>query len=350
MPSTFTIRRAYFLEDALREFTSIASKAKGRIEVKFVNEAGMMEAGLDYGGLLKEFLEVCAKKGFDPNLAIFKSTSEGLLHPSNLAEHMDQGLPLLFLLGMIVGKCLYDGILLEVRFASFFITHILGNMSPQLEDLRSYDLDLYNNVLNVKQYEGNAEDLGLYFAVEEDIFGKHVVNDLLPGGQEQPVTNNNKALYCHLVANFYLATSNGQAIRAFKTGLTQLINPAWLRMFSPREFNELISGGQLDIDVEDLKKHTKYAGGYDEKSPTIKIFWSVFGKLDPEERRAVVKFVTACSSPPILGFGKLNPPFCITKVKCETSVFASLGLGKDADRLPTASTCFNTLKLPSTYT
>mmetsp|Transcript_6050 Transcript_6050/g.15597 ORF Transcript_6050/g.15597 Transcript_6050/m.15597 type:complete len:85 (+) Transcript_6050:3-257(+) len=60
-----------------------------------------------------------------------------------------------------------------------------------------------------------------------------------------------------------------------------------------------------------------------------------------------MKFVTSSSRSPVLGFASLNPPFCLSKVKCETGMFASLGLGKDADRLPSASTCFNTLKLPN---
>lgn len=41
-----------------------------------------------------------------------------------------------------------------------------------------------------------------------------------------------------------------------------------------------------------------------------------------------------------------SPPFTISKVSCETSIFAAFG-GKDADRLPTASTCFHLLKLPN---
>lgn len=32
-------------------------RVKGRLVVSFVNEQGMLEAGLDYGGLIKEFLE-----------------------------------------------------------------------------------------------------------------------------------------------------------------------------------------------------------------------------------------------------------------------------------------------------
>ena len=32
-------------------------RVKGRLVVSFVNRQGMLEAGLDYGGLVKEFLE-----------------------------------------------------------------------------------------------------------------------------------------------------------------------------------------------------------------------------------------------------------------------------------------------------
>ena len=40
------------------------------------------------------------------------------------------------------------------------------------------------------------------------------------------------------------------------------------------------------------------------------------------------------------------PPFTIAKVDCDASMLAYVG-GKDVDRLPSASTCFNTLKLPN---
>ena len=57
-------------------------------------------------------------------------------------------------------------------------------------------------------------------------------------------------------------------------------------------------------------------------------------ELTPEERGKVLKFVTSCARPPPLGFAGLNPGFVIRKVA-------------DTSRLPTASTCFNTLKLPA---
>jgi len=39
---------------------------------------------------------------------------------------------------------------------------------------------------------------------------------------------------------------------------------------------QLLSGGNYDIDVDDLKNNTRYTGGYNEGSRTIKIFWEVF--------------------------------------------------------------------------
>lgn len=39
---------------------------------------------------------------------------------------------------------------------------------------------------------------------------------------------------------------------------------------------QLLSGGNHDIDVDDLRNNTRYSGGYSQGSRTIKIFWEVF--------------------------------------------------------------------------
>lgn len=38
---------------------------------------------------------------------------------------------------------------------------------------------------------------------------------------------------------------------------------------------QLLSGGNHDIDVDDLRKHTQYTGGYSEGSRAVKLFWEV---------------------------------------------------------------------------
>jgi hypothetical protein len=50
----------------------------------------------------------------------------------------------------------------------------------------------------------------------------------------------------------------------------------WLRLFNPREVNQLLSGGEGgNLDVDDWRKHTEYSGGYTADCHTIRIFWKV---------------------------------------------------------------------------
>jgi ubiquitin-protein ligase E3 C len=46
-------------------------------------------------------------------------------------------------------------------------------------------------------------------------------------------------------------------------------------MFNNKELQVLISGAQIPVDVEDLKQHTNYTGGYASDHPTIRLFWKV---------------------------------------------------------------------------
>lgn len=64
--------------------------------------------------------------------------------------------------------------------------------------------------------------------------------------------------------------------------IVQIIPAAWLRLFSPAEFNQLLGGGESGgVDVADLEAHTTYGNGYTRSSPTIKSFWKVCLLSDP---------------------------------------------------------------------
>lgn len=45
-------------------------------------------------------------------------------------------------------------------------------------------------------------------------------------------------------------------------GLANVIPLDWLQMFSNKEFQVLISGAEIPVDLQDLKLHTNYAGIY----------------------------------------------------------------------------------------
>ena len=108
----------------------------------------------------------------------------------------------------------------------------------------------------------------------------------------------------------------------------------------------LISGERNgDFDVADLRAHTVYSGGYSDSDSVVRKFWKVVGAMAPRERSLLLKFVTSCPRPPLLGFATLQPPFCIHRVR-STRSFMEFLTRKEEDRLPTASTCMNLLKLP----
>ncbi|XP_061955023.1 E3 ubiquitin-protein ligase UPL7 [Populus nigra] len=341
------VRRSHIVEDGFQQLNSLGSRLKSSIHVSFVSDCGLPEAGLDYGGLSKEFLTDISKSAFSPEHGLFSqtSTSERHLIPNPTAKYLENGIQMIEFLGRVVGKALYEGILLDYSFSHVFVQKLLGRYSF-LDELSTLDPELYRNVLYVKHYDGDVKDLSLDFTVTEELFGKRHVIELKPGGKDVCVSNENKMQYVHAMADYKLNRQILPFSNAFYRGLADLISPSWLKLFNASEFNQLLSGGDLDIDVDDLRNYTRYTGGYSEGSRTIKLFWEVIKGFEPNERCMLLKFVTSCSRAPLLGFKHLQPSFTIHKVSCDASLWATIG-GQDVERLPSASTCYNTLKLPT---
>lgn len=257
-------------------------------------------------------------------------------------------------LGRIVGKCLYEGILIDVGFAGFFLTQwslfkagASGNSAyrPTINDLRDLDEALYKGLLNLKSYPGNVdEDMGLNFTVTDEVAlanGKTrtIESELVPGGTNQAVTNENRLLYISLMARWRLVRQSYRQTNNFLKGLSSIIEPGWLSMFNQMELQTLIGGAASSIDVADLRRNTQYGGVYvigddAQEHDSVKLFWQVMETMTDEDRRKVLKFVTSTPRAPLLGFGSLNPKFSIRDS------------GDDESRFPTTSTCVNLLKLP----
>ena len=56
------------------------------MQVQLINFAGLDEAGIDGGGLFREFLYELLKTGFDPNRGFFRNTQDRLLYPNPQAK------------------------------------------------------------------------------------------------------------------------------------------------------------------------------------------------------------------------------------------------------------------------
>lgn len=366
------IKRESIFEDAMDQFYGLGEGLKEPIQITFVDRFDTVEAGIDGGGVTKEFLTSITNEAFRTTAGQnrFVTNEQNLLYPNPAAleerktllksagfgeisplwnETMRRILQEYEFMGRIVGKCLYEGILIDISFAGFFLLKwaLSGNVAQyraNINDLRDLDEELYRGLLKLKNYPGDVEEFGLDFTIEDVVSSpgepvRTVTRNLMPNGSNIPVTKENRISYISLVTRHRLQIQPFQQTQAFLRGLGEIIKPTWLSMFNQSELQTLIGGDSSELDIEDLRRNTEYGGTYilgddRQEHQTVQFFWQVMKELDDTERRKVLKYVTSTPRAPLLGFGQLNPKFSIRDA------------GSDETRLPSTSTCVNLLKLP----
>ncbi|KAK9869663.1 hypothetical protein WA026_003411 [Henosepilachna vigintioctopunctata] len=328
------IRRTHLYEDA---FDKLSTKndydLKHKVRIQFINNVGLQEAGIDGGGIFKEFINEVLKTAFDPNRGFFLMTADNTLYPNpnvhliveNFVEHY-------FFIGRLIGKALFENILVDLPLAEFFLAKLLVDRAPA-HYLKSLDPVLYRNLLYLRDYTGDVTDLGLDFTTVYNDLGETKVFELKPNGRNIQVTNENRLEYIQRLAELKLNTQLKRQCVAFREGLDSVVPLLWLKLFNHNELQVIIGGDTQEIDLKDLRSHTSYGGEFTADHETILLFWKILYEFTDTQRKQLLKFVTSCSRPPLLGFKELNPKFCIQSSGNE-------------DRMPTASTCLNLLKIP----
>mmetsp|Transcript_20968 Transcript_20968/g.57572 ORF Transcript_20968/g.57572 Transcript_20968/m.57572 type:complete len:464 (-) Transcript_20968:476-1867(-) len=333
-----TVRRDALLTDAFSELRGLGDGWRLPLRVRFFSAEGLEEAGIGEG-IAKEFLVDVLREGFDPQTGLFATGTEGALYPNPAAVlHRRDAASWFEFLGAVLAKTLYEGILVELPFAPFFLNLLLGRTNT-VHDMPAYDAQVARSLDFLKSYDGDVEDLCLTFAIEQ--FSGDVVPQeqrrtvqLVPGGADVRVTAANRAEYILRLAHYRLNSQLRGACDAFLRGFSQVVPREWIGMFSPAELQLVLGGSDAPLSVSDWRAHTVYSGGYHANSPVVQWFWQVVEEFDRRQRAATLKFVTSCSRPPLMGFRWLQPAFCIHKASAEEA------------RLPTSATCMNLLKLP----
>ena len=176
------VRRDHTFEDAFEKFYELGEGFKEPIQITFVDQFDTEEAGIDGGGVTKEFLTSVTNEAFattvGPNL--FVENDQHLLYPNPSAvderkdllrqigyedgspvwnEQIRDLLQRYEFLGRVVGKCLYEGILIDIHFAPFFLvkwalTGGSGSATNEsgyranINDLRDLDESLYQGLVS----------------------------------------------------------------------------------------------------------------------------------------------------------------------------------------------------------
>ena len=369
------IRRNAVFESAFEQFWDLGEGLKEPIQITFIDEYGQQEAGIG-GGVTKEFLTNALTQVLSPEEELFQCNKENSTFPNPTSldqlkhrlrnegemegtveweDAVGELKKRYEFIGRMIGKCMYEGILIDFVFAGFFLlkwtlsatsTDSSTGYRASVNDLREMDEDLYQGMMKLKNYSGaDVSALDIDFTIEDQVSGNKdkrlatVTRNLIPNGANVRVTSQNRPLYISYVARHRLQAQPYTVTRAFLKGLGAIIDPAWLRMFNQNELQRLVGGDSSEIDVDDMRRNTVYSGVYEigddhEEHPTIKIFWNVVQGMDDKDRRLLLKYATSTPRAPLLGFAQLSPRFSIR-----------FG-GSDETRLPSASTCMNLLKLP----
>ncbi|KAL7990468.1 hypothetical protein Chor_013898, partial [Crotalus horridus] len=291
------VRRMHLVSDSLDELTRKRADLKKKLKVTFVGEAG-----LDMGGLTKEWFLLLIRQIFQPDYGMFTYHKDSHCHwfsslnCDNYSEFR--------LVGALMGLAVYNSITLDIRFPLCCYKKLL---SPPIVP---YDLNTPVGIGNV-----TIDDLCQVMPVFQEEFGVIKCYDLKPGGDKIPVTNENRKEYVQLYVDFLLNKSIYKQFAAFYYGFHSVCASYALMLLRPEEVEILVCGSP-ELDVHALQKHTQY-DGYQKTDLTIRNFWEVVLEFPLDLQKKLLHFTTGSDRVPVGGMADLN--FKISKSEASTN-------------------------------
>jgi ubiquitin-protein ligase E3 C len=279
-----------------------------------------------------------SEDAFSSKLGYFEESQTGFLLPTCDSEHVDKNYDYAKtyeFLGFIVAKAIIDDIRIYPNFSPIFLNNCL-EIENSFIDLKTYDSDLYKNLVTLKTYEGDVEnDLGLYFSLSIEKNGKIINFDLIENGNNIPVTKANRLMYIKKITEYYLTVQFKEVVHNFRIGMSKVINMDILRLYTGDELRQIIFGFDKDVfTVSDMQMNTIIEGfNMDDERDVqcINDLYKILEEFNQKEKEKFLFFCTSLKRLPIGGFEKLRPKFTICKSN---------------QTVPTSSTCANMLKLP----
>ncbi|XP_039565079.1 probable E3 ubiquitin-protein ligase HECTD2 isoform X3 [Passer montanus] len=331
------VRRTHLVSDSLDELARKKADLKKKLKVTFVGEAG-----LDMGGLTKEWFLLLIRQIFHPDYGMFTYHKDSQCHwfssfkCDNYSEFR--------LVGALMGLAVYNSITLDIRFPPCCYKKLLsppivpcdhntlvGICGVTLDDLFQIMPELAHGLSELLSYEGNVEeDFYSTFQVFQEEFGVIKSYNLKPNGDKIPVTNRNRKEYVQLYVDFLLNRSIYKQFAAFYYGFHSVCASYALLLLRPEEVEILVCGSP-ELDMSALQRSTQYEG-YQKTDLTIRYFWDVVLGFSLDLQKKLLHFATGSDRVPVGGMADLN--FKISRSETSTNW------------LPVAHTCFNQLCLP----
>ncbi|CXI44047.1 ubiquitin-protein ligase, putative [Plasmodium berghei] len=159
------IRRTNIFEDGFITLNKLDSiNIKQNIRIAFRDKNGNDETGIDGGGLFKEFMLLLCREIFHNKFILFQYAQNNTLFPKQYKQN--DNLILYEFSGKIVGKAIYERILIESVFNNLFLNLLLHN-EININDIHFFDKELFNSLLYIQNTD-DVESLALTFCTYEN--------------------------------------------------------------------------------------------------------------------------------------------------------------------------------------
>merc|ERR1719407_116939 len=269
----FTVSRKHALYDAFNCLGALSEEQW--CQPFFVKFRG--EAGLDAGGLSREFFQLASSQLVAPDLGLFLPTSDGtydLVEDKDAATAHDKNpAPWFTFAGQLLGKALLEGHHLSTLFhLNRLLLKYVATEPIELDDLELADPELHQNMSQLHQMSRETvADLMLTFSVDHVAFGETTTRDLVENGRGVSVTGDNVDDF--LAARLRDRVFDGRrgSLDAFLRCVYSVVPREVGMLLSAREL-ELVLFGAPDIDVNEWRQSTVYRGAHEETSHVVEMF------------------------------------------------------------------------------
>jgi E3 ubiquitin-protein ligase NEDD4 len=178
-----------------------------------------------------------------------------------------------------MGKALFDGHLVAGHMVRHMYKHILG-WPVMFEDLNMLDEEYYNLLKSSLEVENMLDDLFVDFTFTENALGDIQVVELMEGGKDVPLMNQNLPEFLEANLKYHLMDHvKPQLTELFLLGFYNVIPESLLTIFNFQELKLLMCGIPV-IDIDDGMANTSYYLGLFQQngasnSKACQWFWEV---------------------------------------------------------------------------
>lgn len=165
------ISREHILEDSLKKIVQV-SRVNGKDPLKLPLKIYFTgEAGIDVGGVSKEYFSLIMKELFNPAFGMFKFNDQVQLYWFN-GQSFEPNINF-ELVGTLMGIAYYNNMFVDMPLAPACYK-ILLDQEPNLQDMKMWQPEIASSLQYILDYEGTAplDSIAGNFSVSEKQYGE----------------------------------------------------------------------------------------------------------------------------------------------------------------------------------